>query len=88
LPVFKNDDEADAFLDRPDLSEFIAAEALRPVSFEFAPKEKTVTMRMPEALLDAVKDAAGRQGVPYQRFIRQTLEREVGQPKTRQRVGR
>ena len=87
LPAFKTDEEAEAFLDQPDLSDYIAADRLQPTSFEFALKERTVTMRMPEALLDAVKDAAARRGVPYQRFIRQTLEREIARPKGRRRTG-
>lgn len=78
LPAFASDDEVETFLDQPDLSDFIAADRLAPTSFEFAAKEKTVTMRMPEALLEAVKTAAQRKGMPYQRFIRQTLEREIG----------
>lgn len=77
LPAFPTDEEAEAFLERGDLSEFIVAERLKPTSFEFAPKEKTVSMRMPEALLDAVRTAARQEGIPYQRYIRLTLERAI-----------
>ena len=31
-------------------------------------------MRLPERLLDAVRGAAKRQGVPYQRLIRMAIE--------------
>jgi predicted DNA binding CopG/RHH family protein len=31
-------------------------------------------MRLPKSLLDAVKAAAAKTGMPYQRFIRQALE--------------
>jgi Uncharacterized protein conserved in bacteria len=47
---------------------------MKPVSFEFQPKDKSITMRLPETLFDAIKEQAERSGVPYQRFIRQTLE--------------
>jgi len=47
------------------------------MQFEFAPKEARINMRLPGQLLSAVKRAARRCGVPYQRFIRQTLERAV-----------
>lgn len=83
LPLFSGDDEIETFLDQPDLSDFITAERLAPTSFEFAAKEKTVSMRMPEALLDAVKTAAQRQGMPYQRFIRQILEKEISRTSRR-----
>jgi predicted DNA binding CopG/RHH family protein len=36
-------------------------------------------MRLPKALLDAVKAAAAKAGMPYQRFIRQALETAVRQ---------
>jgi predicted DNA binding CopG/RHH family protein len=34
-------------------------------------------MRLPRPLLEAVKASAAKAGVPYQRFIRQTLELAV-----------
>ena len=52
---------------------------MRQVRFEFQPKSERVNMRVPRALLDAVKASADREGVPYQRFIRQVLERAVAQ---------
>jgi predicted DNA binding CopG/RHH family protein len=40
-------------------------------------------MRLPKSLLDAVKAAAAKAGIPYQRFIRQTLEATVQQRRDR-----
>jgi len=54
---------------------------MRPVRFEFAPKSARLNMRLPEDLLTAVKDAAAESGVPYQRFIRQLLERALAEQK-------
>ena len=76
FPEFKTDDEAELFVETTDLSEYDFS-GFESFSFEFEPKSKAVTMRLPEALLSAVKDRAKRQGIPYQRLIRQTLEREV-----------
>jgi predicted DNA binding CopG/RHH family protein len=42
-----------------------------PARFEFERKTKNLRMRIPAALLEAVKARAARQGIPYQRFIRQ-----------------
>jgi predicted DNA binding CopG/RHH family protein len=36
-------------------------------------------MRLPKTLLTAVKDIALREGMPYQRFIRQALEYAVNE---------
>jgi predicted DNA binding CopG/RHH family protein len=77
LPAFKTDEEAASFLDRKDLSDYINAENMVPARFEFERKTKNISMRIPAALLEAVKARATRQGIPYQRFIRQTLERVV-----------
>ena len=64
---------AERFVAEADLTQFDLS-ALKPHSFEFAPKSKQVNMRFPEALLDAVKAKAAAQGMTYQRFIRQVLE--------------
>jgi predicted DNA binding CopG/RHH family protein len=34
-------------------------------------------MRLPEALLNAVKARAEARGIPYQRFIREALEQAI-----------
>jgi len=47
------------------------------MQFEIRPKEKSINLRLSEGLLDAVRENAKREGVPYQRFIRLALERAV-----------
>jgi predicted DNA binding CopG/RHH family protein len=37
-------------------------------------KDKAVSLRLPEQLLDAFRVEAKREGVPYQRFIRLAIE--------------
>ena len=76
LPTLTNDAAAENFVADSNLTHFDLS-ALRPHSFEFAPKSKQVNMRFPEALLDAVKAKASAQGMTYQRFIRQVLEAVV-----------
>lgn len=76
LPKLTTDKEAERFVDSADLSQF-DLRAMRPHSFEFAPKSRQVNMRFPEQLLEAVKAKAAEQGMSYQRFIRQVLEGEV-----------
>jgi predicted DNA binding CopG/RHH family protein len=76
IPVFKSDQEAEAFVETADLTEYDLSGA-KPVRFEFERKEARVNMRMPERLLEAVKNSASERGIPYQRFIREALERAV-----------
>ena len=75
VPHFKTDEEAEAFLEQ-DLSDLNFAQ-FRPAKFEFSPKAAQLNMRLPEALLDAVKTKAKEQGVPYTRYIRQLLEQDI-----------
>jgi predicted DNA binding CopG/RHH family protein len=49
----------------------------KPVRFEFEKKAARVNMRLPQALLNAVKERARARGMPYQRFIREALEQAV-----------
>jgi predicted DNA binding CopG/RHH family protein len=79
VPHFKSDEEAEAFLDQ-DLTDYLHAGNFRPMHFEIRPKEKSINLRISEALLDSVRAHAKREGVPYQRFIRHALERAVTQP--------
>lgn len=73
LPHLTSDDAAEKFVEDSDLSNFDLG-AMKPHSFEFAPKSKQVNMRLSEQLLQAVKTTAAQQGISYQRFIRQVLE--------------
>lgn len=80
LPRLRSDKEAESFVAKADLTEYDLSGA-EPVRFEFQPKTERVNMRLPTALLDAVRSAAGRQGIPYQRYIRQVLEHAVAPQK-------
>ena len=73
LPRLKSDREAERFVAGADLTQFDLSDMKR-TRFEFAPKEARINMRLPGELLAAVKRAAERSGIPYQRFIRQALE--------------
>ena len=75
VPNFKSDEEAEDFVATADLSEYdLSGEIVR---FEFAPKAARVSMRLPESLLAEVRAKASAKGIPYQRFIREALERAV-----------
>ena len=80
LPVFKSDKAAEQLLDQ-DLSDYLSADNLVPYQFEYRPKQKSVNLRISEELLSAVRAAARRRGIPYQRYIRQALEVALRQHK-------
>lgn len=68
LPKFKSDKAAEKFTAEADLATYDLSE-LKPHRFEFAPKTARVNMRLPEALLAALKKRAKREGIPYQRLM-------------------
>ena len=76
IPVFRTDKEAERFVDEADLTEYDLSQ-FKPVRFEFEKKAARVNMRLPEALLNAVKARAQARGIPYQRFIREALEQAL-----------
>ena len=80
LPVLKTDEDAEHFVATADLSEYDRSGMVQ-TRFEFRPKTERVNMRLSKGLLDSVKARAARQGISYQRFIREALEQAVTQSK-------
>jgi predicted DNA binding CopG/RHH family protein len=80
IPPFKSARAAAAFVDKADLTKYDRSGATL-TRFEIKPKDKSVNLRLSSQLYDAVRKRAARAGVPYQRFIRLTLEQAIGGPK-------
>jgi predicted DNA binding CopG/RHH family protein len=76
FPKFKNDAAAEAFVEKADLSEYDFSDMV-PMRFELRRKDKSVSLRLPEKLLDAVRSNAKRFGIPYQRFMRLAIEKAI-----------
>ncbi len=76
IPTLYNDNEAERFVDEADLTEYDLS-GFKPVNFEFEKKSARINMRLPKPLLDAVKKRANEKGIPYQRYIREVLEKAV-----------
>ncbi len=76
IPTFATDEAAERFVATADLTAYNLS-GFRPVRFEFAKKDARLNMRLPVALLNAVKARAKVRGIPYQRLIRETLEQAI-----------
>ncbi len=79
VPRLRTDKQAEAFLAQ-DLSNLDFSQ-FKPAHFEFEKKEEQINMRVPKPLLAAVKARAKARGIPYTRFIRETLEQAVAASK-------
>jgi predicted DNA binding CopG/RHH family protein len=80
IPTFKTDKEAEDFVATADLTGYDLSGG-EVVHFELKRKDKSVNLRLPAQLLEAVRNQAKRVGIPYQRFIRMALERALHNPK-------
>jgi predicted DNA binding CopG/RHH family protein len=76
FPDFKTDAEAEAFIETADLSEYDLSDMV-PMRFELRRKDKSISLRLPEKLLEEVRVRARQAGMPYQRFIRMAIERAL-----------
>ena len=76
LPQLKSDEAAERFVDEADLAEYDLSE-FKPTHFEFEKKDSSVNLRVPRALLAALKAQAAKRGIPYQRLIREGMEKVV-----------
>ncbi|MBT4689377.1 MAG: hypothetical protein HOK21_18885 [Rhodospirillaceae bacterium] len=74
LPELKTDQDAEDFVATADLSEFDLS-GFKPMNFEFENKSATISMRLPASQLAAVKAEAKKRGMPYQRFMREMIQR-------------
>lgn len=57
-----------------DLSDYLSRDNFKRTTFEFMPKDKSITIRISDSLLTSLQAIAEKQGVPYQRVIRQVIE--------------
>jgi len=74
LPKFKNEDEEIEFWANIDLSEYYQLSDMVPVSFpNLKPTSKPISIRLPEYLINSVKEKANEIGVPYQSLIKQYI---------------
>ena len=78
IPEFKNEDEEREFWDTHDSTEYIDwSKAKRVVFPNLKPSTKTITIRVPQSLLNALKAAANKKDVPYQSLVKVYLDEKV-----------
>jgi predicted DNA binding CopG/RHH family protein len=76
VPDLQTDAAAEHFVETADLTDYDLS-GFKAAHFEFDPKTSQLNMRLPLSLLEAVKARAKARGIPYTRFVRETLEKAV-----------
>lgn len=74
-PALLSDAAAERFIEETDLTRYDLSGGTSLAAFEFQTKSASVHMRMPQKQLDQIKAEAARRGVPYQRFMRELMQR-------------
>ena len=78
FPDLRSDEEADAWLQSADLSEYDLS-GMKKVRFELARKDASISLRLPAALLATLKANAARANMPTQRLIRMMIEAQLAE---------
>ncbi len=82
IPKFKNEDQERDFWNKVDLSEHFDPEDFDKVSFpNLKPTTKPISIRIPEHMLNRVKERANETNVPYQSLIKEYISRGVRSPR-------
>jgi len=78
IPNFKNEDEEREFWSNADSSEYLNWKSAERVLFpELKPSTKAISLRLPESLLDALRQMANERDVPYQSLIKIFLQERI-----------
>jgi predicted DNA binding CopG/RHH family protein len=80
IPVFKDEDEERAFWEKEDITDYVDWSKAKKATFSnLKPSTKTISLRLPEFLLDELKILAHKRDVPYQSLIKMFLKDRVNQ---------
>ena len=81
LPKFKNEDEDRDFWTTHDLPDYfdMSKAIINPVLQNLKPSTRTVSIRLPESLIAALKTLANKRDVPYQSLVKIILSEKVKQ---------
>jgi predicted DNA binding CopG/RHH family protein len=78
IPKFKSEEEERAFWETHDSTDYLdwtkAQQVLMP---NLKPSTKTISLRLPQHLLDSIKAAANARDVPYQSLIKVWLQEKL-----------
>ena len=88
IPRFRSEAEEQAFWGAHDATDYVEWSQARPVVLpNLKPSTRTISLRLPEHMIEELKLLANKQDVPYQSLLKiylaERLEQELGQPRRR-----
>jgi|TARA_B100001971_G_C18133884_1_gene506425 predicted DNA binding CopG/RHH family protein len=80
IPKFKSEAQERAFWEKHDSSDYVDWNKAKTASLpNLKPSTKTISLRLPETLLDRIKVAANKRDMLYQSLIKAWLMEDVDQ---------
>jgi len=84
VPSFKNEDEERAFWAQHDSTEFVDwAQAKQTIFPKLKPSTRTISLRLPESVIAALKVLANKRDVPYQSLLKIFLAEKIAEESRR-----
>ena len=78
IPKFANEAAERAFWEKNDSTDYLDWSKAKPAAFpNLKPSTQTISLRLPQHLLDSIKSAANSRDVPYQSLIKVWLQEKV-----------
>lgn len=78
IPKFKNEDDERKFWWNLDLSEYFKPSDFERVSFpNLKPTTRSISIRIPEYLLNRLKERANEINIPYQSLIKEYIKKGI-----------
>lgn len=80
IPKFKNEDEERTFWATHDSTEYINwKKAKKVVLSNLKPSVKSISLRLPESMIEELKLLANKKDVPYQSLVKIFLAERIGE---------
>ena len=78
IPKFKSDAEERKFWETHDSTEYVDWSKAKSVNFpNLKPSTRTISIRLPESLIESLKVLANKKDVPYQSLLKILLAEKV-----------
>jgi predicted DNA binding CopG/RHH family protein len=78
IPKFESEDKEREFWARADSSEYVDWKKAKKVIFpDLKPSVKTISLRLPESMLEEIKLLANKRDVPYQSLMKIFLSERI-----------
>ncbi len=80
IPNFRSEDEERRFWDSHDSTGYINWKKAKRITFpNLKPSTRTISLRLPESMLEELRLLANKQDVPYQSLMKVFLAEKIGE---------